>query len=80
VQELVSLLGQLHFAELEDPPAVRNDFAFTLPAEWGKCYFDIDTELEGDAKHRIITDDDLGVDEVKRRRILAVHFGQPGPS
>jgi hypothetical protein len=78
VRELVGLLGKLHIAELEDPPAVRNDFAFTLPAQWGKCYFDIDTELVGDAKQRIITADDLDRDEVNRRRIIAVYFGQPG--
>jgi hypothetical protein len=66
VQELVNLLGDVNYAPVEDPPSVRNDWAFALPRGWGSCYLEVYTDLQGE--------------DVHRQHVLAFHFGQPGPT
>jgi hypothetical protein len=66
VEELVNLLGEVDYARVEDPGAVRNDFEFALPRGWAKCYLEVFTDLQGK--------------DVHRQHVTGFYFGQPGPT
>jgi hypothetical protein len=66
VQELVNILGEVAYAPVEDPSAVRNDWAFVVPRGWASCYLEVYTDLQGD--------------DVHRQHVIAFYFGQPGPT
>jgi hypothetical protein len=67
VRELVNILGELrepndYYHGAPGVP-VRNDWEFTLPPGWGRCFLSVYTDTVGG--------------DVPKRRVIAFHFGVP---